>query len=144
MSDLKEADVQPQSGGIIVSTGLGRYVIAGSGIIVTFTPETQQHSAGIVSIREGHFEDGRWLSGDEDHQGWHVRLPFGGFGIQKVRLYSLSLKKNFLPLQGRKSRFFLLIMTKQAVFWPQNAVFCRYLIFLLIYFYRAEKIGKKA
>ncbi len=92
-SGPKEADVWPQAGGIIISTGPDQYVIAGSGIIVTFAPEKQQHSAGIVSVQEGHFEQGqwvggRWLNGDEDHQGRHVRLPFGGFGIQKVSLYN--------------------------------------------------------
>jgi beta-galactosidase GanA len=92
-SGPKEADVWPQAGGIIISTGPDQYVIAGSGIIVTFTLEKQQSSTGIVSIQEGHFEQnrwigGRWLNGDEDHQGRHVRLPFGGFGIQKVWLYT--------------------------------------------------------
>ena len=39
------------------------------------------------------FIDGRWtagrrLNGDETHQGRHVRLPFGKFVIQRVKLYS--------------------------------------------------------
>jgi hypothetical protein len=34
------------------------------------------------------WENIRWLSGDETHQGRHVRLEPGRFSIQRVRLYS--------------------------------------------------------
>jgi beta-galactosidase GanA len=88
----KDAETWPQAGGIIIATGQGEYVIAGSGFIMTFKAETKGESAGILNIRQGGYEDGkwvgqRWLNGDEDHQGRHVRLAFGGFGIQRVRLY---------------------------------------------------------
>lgn len=83
----------PLVGGIIISTGPDEYVIAGSGIIITFaSQEAPEETAGIVSIREGKYEDGRWvgerrLNGDASHQGRHLRLPYGDFGIQRVRLY---------------------------------------------------------
>jgi beta-galactosidase GanA len=91
-SGPKEAEVWPQAGGIIISTGPDEYVIAGSGVIVTFASSTQGESVGIVSVDQGSFENGQWvpkrrLNGDETHQGRHVRLPFGGFDIQKVKLY---------------------------------------------------------
>ena len=52
----------------------------------------QGATAGIESIWEGTFADGRWvpgrlLNGDESHQGRHLRIPEGKFGIQRVRLY---------------------------------------------------------
>jgi len=92
-SGPKDAEVWPQAGGIIIATGPDEYVIAGSGLIVTFAANaSQQDITGIVNVQEGSYENGqwvggRWLNGDENHQGRHVRLPFGGFGIQRVRLY---------------------------------------------------------
>ncbi len=49
--------------------------------------------AGIGSMDEGAFVDGRWvagrrLNGDQDHQGRQMYLPGGEYGIQKVRLYT--------------------------------------------------------
>ncbi len=87
-----EAETWPAMGGLIIAEGPGRYVIAGSGLIVTFACEDSRRKAGILSIQEGEFEDGdwvggRWLSGDQSHQGRHLRLPSGQFGIQKVTLY---------------------------------------------------------
>lgn len=83
------------SGGIIVNEGPGEYLIAGTGIVVTFAPadpNPDQEKAGIVSIEEGRFIDGQWkvhryLSGDESHQGRHLRIPPGQFGSQRIKLY---------------------------------------------------------
>ncbi len=88
----KNAETWPLAGGIIISTGPDEYVIAGSGFIVTFETDTEGETAGILNVQEGSYKDGvwvggRWLNGDENHQGRHVRLPFGDFGIQRVRLY---------------------------------------------------------
>jgi len=78
--------------------GPDEYVIAGSGIIVTFQaapasdPNTPDETAGTLSIQEGTYVKGRWvggrwLNGDENHQGRHLRLPAGSFGMQRVKLY---------------------------------------------------------
>jgi beta-galactosidase GanA len=83
----------PHFGGVIISTAPDEYVIAGSGLIVTFAPNSPGDPiAGIASIEEGtfvngHWVDGRRLNGDESHQGRHLRLPPGQFGIQRVKLY---------------------------------------------------------
>jgi beta-galactosidase GanA len=83
----------PRFGGLIISVGPDEYVIAGKGIIVTFVPNSPGDPiAGIVSIEEGTFSNGHWvagrrLNGDESHQGRHLRLPPGQFGIQRVKLY---------------------------------------------------------
>ena len=88
-----ESGQWPLAGCIIISAGPDEYVIAGTGIIVTFTPNPQDDSiAGIASIREGKYVDGRWLpgrsmNGDQSHQGRHLRIPAGGFGIQRITLY---------------------------------------------------------
>jgi len=83
------------SGGIIFSEGPGEYLIAGTGIIVTFAsaePNEKHEKAGILSIEQGRFVDGDWkidryLSGDESHQGRHLRIPPGQFGSQRIKLY---------------------------------------------------------
>ena len=77
-------------GGLIIRLGPDEYLVAGKGLIVTFS--TDGATAGIESIWEGTFVDGRWvpgrlLNGDESHQGRHLRIPEGKFGIQRVRLY---------------------------------------------------------
>ncbi len=83
----------PKAGCIIISTGPDDYIIAGIGIIITFAPNPPDDSiAGIASIQEGKFIDGkwaggRWLNGDQSHQGRHLRIPSGDFDIQQVKLY---------------------------------------------------------
>jgi beta-galactosidase GanA len=77
-------------GGLIIRLGADEYLVAGQGLIVTFS--TEGAIAGIESIWEGNFVAGRWvlgrlLNGDESHQGRHLRIPEGEFGIQRVRLY---------------------------------------------------------
>jgi hypothetical protein len=83
------------SGGVIIQEGASEYLIAGTGLIVTFAPAAPnavKDKAGIASIQEGRFIDGqwqviRWLGGDESHQGRHLRIPPGQFGTQRVKLY---------------------------------------------------------
>lgn len=67
--------------------------VAGTGIVITCTsdkPETP--NAGILQLDEGVYVDGNWkpgrrLNGDQDHQGRHIRIPVGEYGIQKLTLY---------------------------------------------------------
>jgi beta-galactosidase GanA len=77
-------------GGLIIQLGADEFLIAGSGLIVTF--ETPGAIAGLESVWEGHYVNGEWkpgrlLNGDQTHQGRHVRLPRDRFDIQRVRLY---------------------------------------------------------
>ena len=79
-------------GGLVVQLGAEEYLVAGSGVTLTFAPADSVGQAGIESIREGRFVDGAWrpgrlLNGDESHQGRHLRLPPGRFGLQRVRIY---------------------------------------------------------
>ena len=81
-------------GGLIIQTGNEDYLVAGQGIIVTFTPVGDgPPNAGIDSAWEGTFDahgkwvPGRLLNGDQTHQGRHLRLAPGEFQIQRVRLY---------------------------------------------------------
>ncbi len=81
------------SGGLVITTGPDEFLLAGAGLTTTFqvrAPGAAQ--VGLLSVEEGRFEDGRWqhvrwLNGDQTHQGRHVRLEPGRFGILRVRLY---------------------------------------------------------
>jgi beta-galactosidase GanA len=79
-----------ETAGIIIQVGQNEYFIAGSGIIVTFFVIDSEKLAGILNVDEGEFHNGKWvpgrrLSGDQTHQGRHVRL--NNYGIQRVELY---------------------------------------------------------
>ena len=84
----------PNAGGIIICTGTDEYIIGGSGLIVTFSAnEDSKEIAGIANIQEGKFVNerwvgGRWLNGDQSHQGRHLHLPGDKFGIQRIKIYN--------------------------------------------------------
>ena len=81
------------SGGLVITIGEGEYIFAGTGLTVTFeaaAPGDQQ--VGLLSVEEGKYVNGQWvagrrLNGDQTHQGRHLRLVPGEFGIQRIKLY---------------------------------------------------------
>jgi beta-galactosidase GanA len=84
---------QEPAGGLVFATAPDEFVIAGTGLVVTFEADSPGDPlVGILSAQEGKYVDGRWtpgrwLNGDQTHQGRHIRLPSGGFDTQRVRLY---------------------------------------------------------
>lgn len=79
-------------GGLIIQTGEDEYLVAGTGMIITFGTRDRA-LAGIDSIWEGRFVNGTWaagrnLNGDDDNQGRYLRMPSGQFTIRRVRLYT--------------------------------------------------------
>ncbi len=89
----RERQATESHGGLIIALDDETFIVAGSGLTLTFAPRTQGDPiAGIERIEEGTFVDGEWrrvrvLNGDQSHQGRHLRLPPGQFGIQRVKLY---------------------------------------------------------
>ena len=82
------------SGGVAIMVGADEFIFAGTGLVVTFedasTPGDQ--NVGILSAQEGKYVNGqwipgRWLNGDQTHQGRHLRLAPGKFDIQRIKLY---------------------------------------------------------
>jgi beta-galactosidase GanA len=77
--------------GLFIAIGPSEYVVAGHGIIVRFEPNTPGPAlAGLATVEEGTFSDGRWvpgrrLAGDDTDQG--VNLRFLQPQIQRVTLY---------------------------------------------------------
>lgn len=96
-ADIQRPTMTPDTagyGGLIIQTGEDEYMVAGQGITVTFKPIGDGPGlAGIDRAHEGVFDaagnwkPGRLLNGDQTHQGRHIRLPAGTWGIQRVRLY---------------------------------------------------------
>ncbi|MBT1688979.1 GH35 family beta-galactosidase [Dawidia soli] len=83
----------PQAGGLILQTAADEFVVAGTGIVVTFvSAQASNGRTGILTIEEGEYREGRWvpgrtMNGDQSHQGRHLRFPVGECGIQKLSLY---------------------------------------------------------
>jgi len=86
---------------IFIAAGPDEYYAAGTGVRVTFSPNGPgPESAGIGTVEEGWFENGRWvpsrqLAGDETGQGQNLSLrshpadrnPDRFAGIQRFTLY---------------------------------------------------------
>lgn len=82
----------PQTGGIVIQTGEDEFIVAGTGLVVTFNATDKNDIAGILQVDEGEYVEGKWqpgrrMYGDQDHQGRHVRIPVGEREIQHVKLY---------------------------------------------------------
>ncbi len=81
------------SGGLVISVGPDEFIFAGTGLTVTFeTDKSGPPLVGLLSVDEGKYVNGQWqpgrrLNGDQTHQGRHLRLPAGRFGIQRIKLY---------------------------------------------------------
>lgn len=81
------------SGGLVIAIGPDEFVFAGTGMTVTFEADTRGDPiVGILSAQEGKYEKGqwlpgRWLNGDQTHQGRHLRLVTSKFGVQRIKLY---------------------------------------------------------
>jgi hypothetical protein len=83
----------PMAGAMLIQTGEDEFYLAGTGVVITFKPVSDPAlNIGILKVDEGAFEQNQWkvlrhLNGDQTHQGRHVRIPYGQFGVQRVELY---------------------------------------------------------
>ncbi|WP_445145630.1 GH35 family beta-galactosidase [Dyella sp. Tek66A03] len=89
----EKAELPGAHGGLIVRLGADEFIVAGTGMILTFASKDPANPiAGIESIQEGRYENGAWvagrtINGDDSNQGRQLSLPSGKFGIFRVRLY---------------------------------------------------------
>jgi hypothetical protein len=78
---------------IIIQTGEDEFYVAGTGVVITFKhQENKDLNVGLLKVDEGNFIENKWtvsrhLNGDQTHQGRHVNIPTGQFGMQRVELY---------------------------------------------------------
>ena len=78
-------------GAIIINTAPDEFLLIGTGTVLNFNSLKKNTNVGILEIQElptdGSGKILRYLNGDESHQGRHVRIPDGEWGIQRFRLY---------------------------------------------------------
>lgn len=87
---LTPAEVQNR-GGLVIQTGADEFILAGKGLTVVFG-SGDGAMVGIEKSVEGTYNngrwiEGRWMNGDETHQGRHIGLPGNAYTIQRVKLY---------------------------------------------------------
>ena len=92
-SVLAAAAAPPPSGGLAIELAPNEFIVAGTGLVITFASREPGKIAGIESAEESRFVDGEWqnirrLGSDQTHQGRHVRLESGRFSLQRVKLYT--------------------------------------------------------
>ena len=91
-TNASKDSVWQMAGAIIIQTGKNDFLVAGTGVVITFKSVDADKVTNIERADEVHFENGveikgRRMNGDQDHQGRHVRIPAGEWGIQKLSLY---------------------------------------------------------
>ena len=73
---------------LILETAPDEFLFLGTSCVATFRPADGKGRIGILSIDEySGIEKRRRLNGDEDHQGRHLRIPFGECGVQLLKVY---------------------------------------------------------
>jgi hypothetical protein len=90
----------PPAAAIFIATGPDEFFVAGNGVTVTFSPNTPGPPlAGLATVEEGAFVDGRWvpgrrLNGDDSDEGNFLMLERSGCcwppaakSIQRFTLY---------------------------------------------------------
>ncbi len=82
----------PHGGVAVIQVGEDEFMVAGTGVVITFSSATDNSRVGILTIEEGTYNHGKWtpgrvLNGDQSHQGRHLRFPAGHTGIQRLVLY---------------------------------------------------------
>jgi len=89
----KNDDIWNAAGAVIISPTDGEYIVAGTGVVLTFKSLVSNNRTGILRIDEVEYRGdkevfGRRLNGDEDHQGRHLSISDENWEIQKVKLYT--------------------------------------------------------
>jgi hypothetical protein len=90
---LEPSEVQNR-GGLVIQTGDDEFLVAGKGLTIVFS-DAQAESGPMIGIEKavegtyqnGRGQEGRWMNGDETHQGRHIGLRGDAFTIQRVKLY---------------------------------------------------------
>lgn len=78
---------------MIMDMGNDMYLFMGTSVVTTMSPADGKGRIGIERIDEVVFDDYgkmnklRRLNGDESHQGRHIRIPFGEYGAQLLKVY---------------------------------------------------------
>jgi beta-galactosidase GanA len=89
----EETELPGAHGGLILQVGPDEFIVAGTGMIMTFgSNDGSNPVAGIETVEEGRFARSEWkrgrvLNGDDTNQGRQLSLPSGRFVVRRIRLY---------------------------------------------------------
>ena len=89
----EETELPGAHGGLILRVGPDEFIVAGTGMIMTFASTDRANPvAGIEMVEEGRFVSNVWkrervLNGDDTNQGRQLSLPSGRFVVRRIRLY---------------------------------------------------------
>lgn len=87
-----KSDTWPEVACIIIRQGKEDYIVIGSGVVITYS-KSNGKQVGLAKCEQVEFDSEnkmhvvRHLSGDQTHQGRHIRIPVGNYQIQHFRLY---------------------------------------------------------
>ena len=88
---------------MVIEAGPGEFYLLGSGLSVTFLrdPDVDNRIAGIASIEEGSYADGKWvtrhrLNWDQSDQGRELFMDPHAFHVYLVQLYTYG-RENLNP-----------------------------------------------
>ena len=87
------------AGALIMQTGKDDFIVGGTGVVITFNCTDSSRVPNIARAEEISYQNanaikGRRMNGDQDHQGRHIRIPEGQWGIQQFSLYNSPAKIN--------------------------------------------------
>ena len=88
-----KSDTWPEVACIIIRLGKEDYLAIGSGVVITYEKAGAKTQVGLAKCEvvdyddDGNMQIVRHLSGDQTHQGRHVRIPVGNYQMQHFRLY---------------------------------------------------------
>ncbi len=82
----------PLGGVMIIQLDQNEFLALGKGTVLTFKSTAGIQRVGIESAQagtlvNGQWHGGRWLNGDQTHQGRHIHLYDGGWSMQRFKLY---------------------------------------------------------
>ncbi|MCD8261635.1 MAG: DUF5597 domain-containing protein [Bacteroides sp.] len=88
----KDGSEWPATGAVIMELSPTEYLVGGTGVVLTFESTRNNKYAGIGYIDKVKVETGKIvpiqrLNGDQNHQGHHLRIPAGTWGMQYIKLY---------------------------------------------------------
>ena len=93
-AEAAHPELWSETAALIIELGAGEFLVAGTGVVLTLHSYREDGTiVGIERIEELDYHDTglpvlRRLNGDEDHQGRHLRIPFGQYGVQRLVCYT--------------------------------------------------------
>lgn len=89
----KDSSKWSETAALIIDMDNDSYLVLGTGVVITFEnidPKGEFVGIGEIDeliVRDGEMVMSRRMSGDQNHQGRHLRIPFGNYEAQTLKTY---------------------------------------------------------